>query len=632
MNVLKGAQARLGKPPHGNLNNADMDLTRMFATTAPDRSLGDSLADARPAAVLSDLDNGNVPVTIDAGRFRAGQIESILRHIPVLSGANIASAAVLLWLSWDAPIQTIIAVWATALVVLSLWVCGYWAITRKHRPASIGSDALRIVEFYACLFGAAWAALPAASYAAASPDMRAVLYPVTLAAAGSGTLALARVPSAAVIFSAIISSALAVTALQVTSNASLVLAVMTVVFMALSIGIVLSMHRNAVGRALGASELTRKSEIISLLLKDFDQKAGDWLWETDAQGRLAFVSERLIENTAQPQDKLIGRTLRSIAGANPEDSGWPDFADAMARQATIRSVDVATRGDPPGCWQLTARPRYGAAGEFLGYHGVGRDMSAERLSRERLVQAKEEAERLNQAKTRFLAVMSHELKTPLNSIIGFSEIMAEAREGPIGTPVYADYAGMIHASSLQLRDIINDVLEISRIENGTLKIVDRDADALEVVEVAVNQCASAARAQDVTVEIGGSGEARIRGDAARIQRVLANLLSNAIKFSKAGGTIEIGVERTGSGGLSFIVRDSGIGITEADMNRIFEPFVQADDSTARRFGGMGLGLAISRKIARLHGGDIMLESELDVGTTARFVLPPERVTWPEVSN
>ena len=597
----------------------------MIATTASKAPLHESLPADRPAAILSDLDEGDVPAEIDAGRFRASQIESILRHLPALAIANVASAAVLLWLSWDTGVKSTILVWAIALVTLSLWVCGYWVVTRGRPLVTLGLDALRTVEFYACVFGVAWAALPAASFTVSSPELRTVLYAVTLAAAGSGTLALARVPSAAVIFSAIVSSALAVTALRISNNASLVLAVMTVIFMALSIAIVLSMHRSAVSRAVGANELSRKGDIISLLLKDFDQETGDWLWETDREGRLVFASGRLSEILGQPADKLIGQTLRGIAGASPDDLGWPDFADAMARHAAVRSTEVATKSNPPGCWQLTARPRYGTAGEFLGYYGVGRDVSAERHSRNLLIQAKEEAERLNQAKTRFLAVMSHELKTPLNSIIGFSEIIAEASEGPIGTPAYADYAGMIHASSLQLRDIINDVLEIARIENGTLKIVDREADAMEVVEVAVNQCASAAQAQNVSVSIAAVQSARIRGDATRIQRVLVNLLSNAIKFSKPGSSVEIGIERTPDAALAFIVHDSGIGIAKADMAKVFEPFVQADGGMSRRFGGMGLGLAISRKIARLHGGDIVLVSEQDVGTTALFTLPPERV-------
>jgi PAS domain S-box-containing protein len=420
-----------------------------------------------------------------------------------------------------------------------------------------------------------------------------------------------------------------VTALRITNNASLVLAVMTLIFMAISIGIVLSMHRAAVSRALGTSELNRQSEIIALLLNDFDRAEGDWLWQTDRQGRIVFASERLAEITGRPADSLIGQTLRSLASANPDDAGWPEFADAMARHASIRSSEVTAKGDTPGCWQLTARPRYGDAGEFLGYFGVGRDISSERRSRDQLVQAKEAAERLNQAKTRFLSVMSHELKTPLNSIIGFSEIMAEAREGPIGTPVYADYAGMIHASSLQLRDIIDDVLEISRIENGTVRIVDREADAMEVVEVAINQCASAATSRNIVIDPGKAPKARITGDTARIQKVLANLLSNAIKFSKPGSTVSIGIERGADDGLAFVVSDTGVGIASADMERIFEPFVQADDSAARRFGGMGLGLAISRKIARLHGGDITLNSETGVGTTVRCALQPERVTWIE---
>jgi signal transduction histidine kinase len=131
----------------------------------------------------------------------------------------------------------------------------------------------------------------------------------------------------------------------------------------------------------------------------------------------------------------------------------------------------------------------------------------------------------------------------------------------------------------------------------------------------------------VKIALGSTPGARIRGDATRLQQVLIELLSNAIKFWKSGSLVEIAVEREDGDRLIFVIRDSGIGIAKEDMTRIFEPFVQADSSMARRFGGMGLGLAISRRIARLHGGDIVLESELDAGTTAKFSLPAERITW-----
>jgi two-component system cell cycle sensor histidine kinase PleC len=168
-----------------------------------------------------------------------------------------------------------------------------------------------------------------------------------------------------------------------------------------------------------------------------------------------------------------------------------------------------------------------ADGNFC-YHGVGRDVSAERHACDTLIEA-EQAERRNEA-DQVPAGMSHELKTPLNSIIGFSEIMAEAREGPIGTPVYSDYASMIHASSLQLRGIIDDVLELSRIENGTLKIVDRDGDAMELLEVAKNSCAAAAQEKGEDRTCSETG-ARIRGDGLIPAGLIE--LNNAIKFSKS---------------------------------------------------------------------------------------------------
>jgi signal transduction histidine kinase len=121
----------------------------------------------------------------------------------------------------------------------------------------------------------------------------------------------------------------------------------------------------------------------------------------------------------------------------------------------------------------------------------------------------------------------------------------------------------------------------------------------------------------------------VKGDVTRLKQVLINLIANAAKFSKAGEFVNVALRRTAEGGLAIAVRDSGIGIKPDDIQRIFEPFVQADDGMSRRFGGVGLGLSIARKIARLHNGDVTIESQASSGTTASLLLPAERVTWPK---
>jgi signal transduction histidine kinase len=161
-----------------------------------------------------------------------------------------------------------------------------------------------------------------------------------------------------------------------------------------------------------------------------------------------------------------------------------------------------------------------------------------------------------------------------------------------------------------------------------MRLVEQEADAGELTEVAVKMCRDAAEKADVTIVARIVDGVELAGDITRIKQVLINLITNAVKFSAPGGVVNVVFEATAGGGLSIAVRDGGIGIRKDDLQRIFEPFVQADSGTSRRFGGIGLGLAIARKIAMLHGGNVTLESELGVGTTARLVLPAARIAWP----
>jgi len=258
----------------------------------------------------------------------------------------------------------------------------------------------------------------------------------------------------------------------------------------------------------------------------------------------------------------------------------------------------------------------------------GRDITVEWETDRKLIEAKEAAEAASAAKSQFLAVMSHELRTPLNSIVGFSEILASRGEEALEAEVRLDYAKTILNSSKHLQTLITDILDATRIENGTIALIEQDIDAAELVEIAVKMCRDQAEKPDVTLVAKLTDGIEIRADITRTKQVILNLLTNAIKFSLAGGVVNLELVRMRDDGLAIVVRDGGIGVKSEDASRIFEPFVQAEEGMSRRFSGIGLGLSIARKIARLHGGDVTLESQFGVGTMARFELPPSRVTWP----
>jgi two-component system cell cycle sensor histidine kinase PleC len=243
-----------------------------------------------------------------------------------------------------------------------------------------------------------------------------------------------------------------------------------------------------------------------------------------------------------------------------------------------------------------------------------------------LLAAKETAESANRAKSQFLAKMSHELRTPLNAVLGFSEIIRDLAFGRDAIDRYAAYAQDIHLSGEHLLWVINDILDMSKIEAGQTKIADDLVDVPEQVGQALAMLAGSARAAQVTLTAElAEPLPQLRADRRSILQVLLNLLSNAIKFSRPGGTVILSAVHTADGSLEMTVTDSGIGIAPADQARIFEPFFQAGGRARRQIEGTGLGLSICKSIMELHGGSIQIESNLDCGTRVTIRLPAERI-------
>ena len=233
-----------------------------------------------------------------------------------------------------------------------------------------------------------------------------------------------------------------------------------------------------------------------------------------------------------------------------------------------------------------------------------------------------EAEAANASKTAFLANMSHELRTPLNAILGFSEIIAQECFGPVGNARYRDYAGDIHSSGAHLLSLINDLLDIAKIEAGHMDISPNPLEAGHVFEIALKLIGSKAREKGQSLSIAVEPSAPpLYADERALKQILINLVSNAVKFTPEGGRIEVigGVARDGS--FQIMVRDNGPGIPRDKLDRIFTPFSQVDNRYDRQAGGTGLGLALVRGLAELHGGRAWLESEFGKGCSVFVNLP-----------
>lgn len=567
----------------------------------------------------------------DIGRFRAEQIAPLAQFRPYVMGANVLAVLVILWFGSGAVNNSWLTAWTLGQAALTVAVLHAWSKSRNFLTST--RRTIGLIEAASLAFAVLWAFPPLQLFPDAPRETQHVITALSFVASVTGAFALTRLPSASIAFTAVVSGAIFVSEIRHGEDIDLILGFIAVIIAVLMSLMSLALNRTLIRRAGDNYEMNRQSEFISLLLKDFESCSSDLLWETDGEGRLIYFSDRLPLLIGTESSSLIGKTFREAVAATPEAEGWDDFLKLSGNRVAIEALrlEVKRGTSSSDWWMVTAQPLSGHTGEFLGYRGVIRDISLERRGQLELIKAKEEAERASTAKSQFLAITSHELKTPLNAIVGFSEMLVAQRDGPLGSPVYTEYATTILQSSSHLRNIIGDILDVTRIERGALSLVEQDMDAAEIFEIAYMMCREQAKAAEIPLTISLDRSAEIQGDITRIRQVLINLITNAIKFSMPGNPVHLEIERCAEDGLAFLIKDHGIGIEPKDIERIFEPFEQGDTGAARRHGGIGLGLAIALRLARMHGGDVTLTSIPGEGTIARFALPPERVKWPKAS-
>jgi two-component system cell cycle sensor histidine kinase PleC len=270
------------------------------------------------------------------------------------------------------------------------------------------------------------------------------------------------------------------------------------------------------------------------------------------------------------------------------------------------------------------------------YAGVASALSLLQLNLARTARRKREAEEArhaaesaNRSKSRFLAVMSHELRTPLNAIIGFSDLMQSQSLGPLQPVKYREYAEDIHVSGQNLLGVINDILDMAKIEDGKMVLFEEPIDLGEQISAATRFVAERARQSQVALDRDiAQGLPPLFADQRSVRHILLNLLANAVKFTPGGGRVTVRAERTADRGLALAVADTGIGMSAEHIEIALTPFGQVANEYTRRHDGTGLGLPLVKSLAELHGAAFRIDSTLGIGTTVSIAFPAERVLEP----
>ncbi len=422
------------------------------------------------------------------------------------------------------------------------------------------------------------------------------------------------------------------------------LPMVVLVFGLLLTALVTTYATTLMSRAAGVEKLVeqRTAELAHerFLLDTLLNHSPDYIYFKDAESRFLRISRALASYFGlNDPAEAVGRTDFDFFEAHRARQYRADEEQIMRTGLPIvNKEEEQPWPDGRVTWLSTTKvPLFDAQGRVIGTFGISRDVTAQKRAAEEVRQARDAAEAASRAKSDFLANMSHEIRTPMNAIIGMTELVLDTKL----SAVQRDYLTMVQASAESLLAILNDVLDFSKVEVGKLELHPTLFDLEEELSKATKSLATKAHAKglELACRIRPGTPSQFVGDATRLRQILVNLLSNAIKFTEHGEVlVEVDSSPAGEGNtgeevmLHIAVSDTGIGIPPDKLHTIFDAFEQVDTSTTRRFGGVGLGLAICSRLVELMGGKIWVESEVGRGSTfhatARLRLARDGATQP----
>ena len=422
----------------------------------------------------------------------------------------------------------------------------------------------------------------------------------------------------------------------------------TILEIALLFGVV-----NAIGAELvratnrlrrdGFLTLVRQQELYDQLKREVEvrQEAEQAMRATEESFQSIFYAAPLPISLVDPstfrvmQANMAALTLFGIEDNEADGFDVREFFDEEDLPARLDRLVLGGRGGAPVEFRLKRRDGKiiwalvsAALVHFQGRRAllIGiQDVTARHKEAEALREARDQATAASRSKSEFLANMSHELRTPLNAIIGFSEALERELFGPVGNPRYREYAEDIHDSGVHLLSLINDILDLSKIEAGHFKLHEDETDLDHIVAAATRIVRHRAQQANIAIECRLPEPAlMIVADERALKQVLINLVSNAVKFSPDGSLVVVEAQVTAHS-LRISVADKGVGIAPEDIPRALTPFTQLDGSLSRTHEGTGLGLPLAKHLTELHDGSLSIESEVDAGTTVYVDLPLSRL-------
>jgi PAS domain S-box-containing protein len=348
----------------------------------------------------------------------------------------------------------------------------------------------------------------------------------------------------------------------------------------------------------------------------------------DTEQRILFCNAVTEKWYGRPAAEIIGKTTWSLFSNNLREQVGHRVANVLAGEIVHFQEEMTYPDGIRRFVDVTWVPHKGVSGsdEVSAYFVLATDISATKQNETDLVAAKEEAEQANRVKSDFLANMSHELRTPLNAINGYAQMVEMEPYGPLGDGRYTDYVGHIRDSGDHLLDIIDDILDLTRIEAGKMKVEDEVVDLGHIMQSCLQFLDFRLAEKSLTImEAPEEVWPNLWADPRMVRQMLLNLLSNAMKFSKPNSSIEIGCWHDSQTGLEIRISDHGIGMNENEVAIAMQRFGQVESILSRSNDGTGLGLPLVRSLIELHGGEFRITSTKSIGTNVCLVFPPERV-------